>query len=137
MGSRIRPLPLLVLGAVGVVLAEATRSTGEAYWVRVIGFPLVFIAGYLLVSIASAQIRARAQPFSHTLILRDEEIEVRDRLRGRTATYPWADFERVEVTPRYFSIRRREAPRGESYLIDRQKLSADEQTFLGQRIIEL
>ncbi len=137
MGRRIKPIPILILAAVGIVLAEATRATGSAYWTRLIGFPLVFVGGYLLVLIGGAQIRARAQPFYHTLVLREDEIEVQDRIRKTNERYAWRDFERLEITPRYFSIRRRGAPRGESYMIDRAKLSADEQAFLGERIIEL
>ncbi len=137
MGRRVKPLPIFLLAAAGFVLAEATRATGSGYWMRIVGFPLVFVGAYFLVLIGSAQLRARAQPFFHTLVMRDDDIEVRDEIRGRQERYPWSDFERVEITPAYFSIRRRGAPRGESYLINRAKLSEAEQAFLGERIIEL
>ncbi len=137
MGRRIRPLPIFVLAAIGIVLAEATQTNGTAYWTRLIGFPLIFVGGYLLVLIGGAQIRARAQPFYHTLVLREDDIEIQDQIRKTRERFPWSDFERLEITPRYFSIRRRGAPRGESYLIDRAKLDNTEETFLAERIIEL
>ena len=137
MGSRIKPVWLIVLANAGVAMAIGTRGDDGIDWTRMIGFPLVLIEGYLLLSIGNAQIRARAQPFYHTLVLRDDHIEVSDRLRRTSDRYPWADFERVEIAPGNFTIRRRGAPRGEEYVIDRGKLTAAEERFLGERMVEL
>ena len=137
MGERVRWWHLGGLALVGLVLAEATRAEGQAYWVRVIGFPLVFVGLYLLAQLASAQLRARGQPFDHTLRIDADGIEITDNFRRRAERHPWSAFERLGVDARHFTIRRRGAERGESYLIDRRKLSPDEERFLGERLIEL
>lgn len=137
MGSRVQPAWIVGLVIAGVALAYWTRVGEVIDWGRMLGYPALLLGVYALVKIGNAQIRARAQPFYHTLKLREGEIEVVDQLRGRTARYPWRAFERVEITPHHFTIRRRDAPRGEEYLIRRDKLSEAEQRFLGERLVEL
>lgn len=137
MGSRLKPLRIIGLVAVGAILAYATQPGGVLDWTRLLGIPGALVGIYLLFSIGNAQIRARAQPFYHTLVLRERHVEVSDRLRGTSDRYPWEDFERLEITPRHFIIRRRGAPRAEEYMISREKLTAEEQRFLGERLVEL
>ena len=137
MGSRLKPTWMVGLAIAGLALAYWTQVGEVLDWTRLLGFPAVLMVGYLLFSIGSAQIRARAQPFYHTLVLRDDHVEVADRLRRTSDQYPWSDFERVEITPAHFTIRRRGAPRAEEYMIRREKLSAEEQRFLGERLVEL
>ena len=137
MGSRVRPAWLVGLVIVGVGLAYWTQVGEVIDWRRMLGYPALLLGLYGLVKIGNAQIRARAQPFYHTLTLREDGVEVVDQLRRHTERYPWRDFERVAITPDHFSIRRRGAPRGEEYLIRRDKLSRAEQRFLGERLVEL
>lgn len=137
MGSGLKWKLLVGLAVGGAVLAYATQVGEPLDWTRLVGIPAVLVGVYLLFSIGNAQIRARAQPFYHTLILREDHIEVSDRLRRTTDRYPWRAFERVEITPQHFTIRRRKAPRGEEYMIRRDKLTTAEQRFLGERLVEL
>lgn len=137
MGQRIKTLPLLLLIGSGVILAEATRAEGQAYWVRLLGFPAVLVLAYILGLLGSAQLRARAQPFDHTLVISEEVVTIVDNLRRQESQHMWEEFERVQITPQHFSIRLRKASRGESYLIDRRKLSPEEENFIGRQLIEL
>ena len=137
MGAGVRATWIVGLVLAGVALAYLTQVGEVIDWRRMLGYPVVLLGVYGLVKIGNAQIRARAQPFYHTLILRDDHIEVADRLRRVTDRYPWEEFARVEITPAYFVIRRRAAPRGEEYLIRRSTLNAEEERFLGARVVGL
>ena len=137
MGSRLKPTWLVGLAILGFGIGYWSQVGEVIDWTRLLGIPAALVVIYLLFSIGNAQIRARAQPFYHTLILREGHIEVTDKLRRVTDRYPWEDFERVEITPEHFTIRRRAAPRGEEYMIRRGKLSGAEERFLGERMVEM
>ena len=137
MGERVNPLHLALLAGAGLVLAEATRAEGQQYWLRAVGFPLVLVLNYFITQLAFAQIRAKAQPFDHTLEIDDDGIRITDNYRQRTRQHPWTEFERLSIDARHFTIRRRGASRGESYMIDRKKLTDEEERFLGERLVEL
>ena len=125
------------IGLLAVLLASATDWPVTAEWLRTVVWGAISAGAYFLVKLASAQVRARARPFDHTLTLSERGVEVRDNLRSRTMRYGWDEVERVAITDAAFEIRRRGAERGESYLISRAKLSAQEERFLGERLVEL
>lgn len=125
------------IGMLALILASATDWPLTAEWLRTAIWGLIVAAAYFLVKLGSAQVRARAQPFDHTVTLSERGVEVRDNLRDRTSRFGWAEVERVAITDEAFEIRRRATERGESYLISRAKLSADEERFLGERLVEL
>ena len=137
IGSRLQPTWVVGLALLGAGVGYWSQVGEVIDWTRLLGTPAALVGVYLLFSIGNAQIRARAQPFYHTLVLRDDHVEVTDELRRVTDRYPWADFERVAITPEHFTIRRRGAPRGEEYMVKRAKLSEAEERFLGERMVEL
>ena len=137
MGSRLKPTWLVGLAILGAAIGYWSQVGEVIDWTRLLGIPAALIGIYVLFSIGNAQIRARAQPFYHTLILRYDHIEVTDKLRRVTDRYPWEDFERVAITPQHFTLRRRGAPRGEEYMIKRDRLSEREERFVGERMVEL
>lgn len=125
------------IAIVALIFASATGWPETAEWLRTVIWGAIVALAYFFVKLGSAQVRARAQPFDHTLILRDEEIELRDNLRSRTTRFGWDEVERVAITDEAFEIKRRAGSRGESYLINRAKLSPREERFLGERLVEL
>lgn len=135
--KRLTLVDAIGIGVLALILASATRWPLTAEWLRTVVWGAIVAGAYFLVKLGSAQVRARAQPFDHTLTLREEGVEVRDNLRDRTSRFGWEEVERVAITDRAFEIRRRGSERGESYLISRAKLSREEERFLGERLIEL
>ena len=117
--------------------AELKEWPFASFWLRLPVWLAFMAAVWALISLAVAQVRAKSQPFDHTLILRPEGISLLDNLRRKEYEYDWKDFERVAIESEYFIIRRKGSDAGEQYLISRDKLSEEEERFLGERMVEL
>ena len=135
--KRLGLADVAAIGLLALVLASITTWPATAEWLRTALWGAIVAGAYFLVKLGSAQVRARAQPFDHTLTLREEGVELRDNLRDRTERFGWDEVERVAITDAAFEVRRRGTERGESYLISRAKLSPEEERFLGERLVEL
>ena len=131
------PEALLVL-VLAVALAEATDwPAGLAPWLRYALWGLLSAGAYGLVVLAFAQVRARAQPFDHTVRLTEAGVEVRNNYSRQTSQYHWHEVERVAITPEHFEFRVAGHRQGETYLLRRARLSADEQAFVAEHLLEL
>ncbi len=136
-----RPISVVEISA--VVLLAATLSTtfqnvpsGQGPLVR-LGFWLITLAVALgCIKLGAAQLRARAQPFDHTLVLEPAGVTLTDNLRRRTSHFAWSQVERVSITPAHFELRIRGSEAGEVYLLNRRKLSEQESAFVAKKLLE-
>ena len=135
--KRLSLTELLIIAGVAIAATEMLVWPSERYLIRIIFWGAASFFGYLIVALAFAQLRAHAQPFDHTLVFEDAGVTLRDNLRRKSERIAWSEVQRVSISDAAFEIRFRENRQGETYLINRAKLTEEESRFLGERLIEL
>jgi len=135
--KRFKFTDAIVIGILAMVAADNTVFPSEVYLIRIFAWGAIAGLAYATIALAFAQIRAKAQPMDHTLRMSHDGVEIVDNLRQKTRQFDWADFKRVAITDDGFELKRKEARRGETYLIKRAALSQEEDTFLGCQLVEL
>lgn len=134
---RIGTLEVLSVLAVGLIAGSNTAWPSEYFVVRFVAWGAIALLSTLALRLAFAQVRSHAQPFDHTLEIGEEGIVRVDNLRKLRDEFTWPEVRRVRIDKRAFEFSFRENRQGETYLLDRAKLTDDESAFVAERLLEL
>ena len=135
-----RPISTLQLGGVVLLALWLTYLGRGVFAYAPVNFVFWVVAGTLAlyaIQLAFAQIRSHAQPFDHTLVITEDELVRTDNMRRRSESFGWQDVRRLRISPEAFEFSFRQNRQGETYLLNRAKLSAEENRFIAERLIAL
>ena len=135
--KRLRISDAIIIAVLAMIGADNTSFPADNYLFRILAWAVIATVAYGIVVLGFAQIRAKSQPMDHTLRITAQDIEVVDNFSRKSQRHPWTDFERVAISDAAFEFKLKAARRGEVYHIRRSNLSAAEDAFLGEQLVEL